>query len=109
MKSLYSLLFVLLLISCGAPSPESDTQKLKAYSYAEEFVKQKLKSPSSAQFPVLDEKLGHVEYIGENKYKISSWVESKNSFGAMLKTPFEATIRFDEAGKVYSEAMTLRE
>jgi hypothetical protein len=110
MKNLFPLLVLCigLLYSCGPVEfkPGSNEEKLLAYSNAESFVKQKLKSPSSAVFPNADEKIKQIEYLGENRYKINSWVESQNSFGAMLKMPFECTIRLDkEKGTVHSEGL----
>ena len=69
---------------------------LLAYNYAETFVKEKLKSPSSAIFPNSQKKVEDTEYKGDNTYYINSEVESMNSFGAMVKTKFTCTIVFKD-------------
>jgi hypothetical protein len=74
-------------------SDNSSTYKQLSYNYAEKYVKQKLKSPSSAKFPSLFERQDHISRISDTEYKINSWVESQNSFGAMIKTRFSCTIK----------------
>lgn len=73
----------------------SNTNKFLAYNYAEEFVKDNLKSPSTAKFPDTTEKMNHITELGENEYQINSWVDSQNSFGAMIRSNFSCKIIFD--------------
>ena len=100
MKRLYHVLtlgVMFLLSSCGggAAVPWSDKEsKSMAYIMTEDFVKQKLKSPGSAKFPsVWDGKVDHVSYLGGQKYRINSYVDSQNSFGALMRTHFTAEIQ----------------
>lgn len=79
-----------------------DADRIEAYNHAKNFVKDKLKSPSSARFPGTMEKDGHIEYIGDQTYKINSWVEGPNSFGVFIRKHFSCTIYFKE-GSVYCE------
>ena len=66
----------------------SDDYKLALFTLAQEEVKNRLKSPSSAKFPI--------NYLGDevqyerngDRYTIASWVEAENSFGAMLRQQF---------------------
>ena len=69
--------------------------KIMAYNYAENFVKKQLKSPRTAKFPSVSEKITHVHEQNYNEYKIDSWVDSQNSFGALVRTRFICTIIFD--------------
>ncbi len=68
------------------------TNKILAYLYAMDFVKKELKSPSTAKFPGTLEKIKNTTYLGNNTYKIVSWVDSQNSFGATLRTNFSCII-----------------
>ena len=74
----------------------SDKDKLEAYGYVENFVKNKLKSPSSAVFPSYREQIEHTDYLGEDVFKIKSWVDSQNGFGAMIRTRFVCTIYYQD-------------
>ena len=49
---------------------------------AEGFVKQILKAPSTADFPFLD----YTTTIDGSRYTVSSYVDSQNSFGAMIRS-----------------------
>jgi len=67
-----------------------------AYNYAEDAVKKKLKSPSTAKFPGTVEKSKHINYLGSGEYEINSWVDSQNGFGAMIRSNFSVIIVFDD-------------
>lgn len=78
-----------------ANQPASSSEDLLAYSYAEEYVKQNLKSPSSAEFPgIWDGKRDHITNLGNREYKIVSYVDSQNGFGAMIRTNWSCIIYF---------------
>lgn len=82
------------------------SDKIDAYNYAEDFVKKKLKSPSSAKFPDSQQKVDDTTYESGSTYKINSYVESQNSFGAMIKTNFSCTIYFED-GNVFCKDLIL--
>ncbi len=58
----------------------------------EKFVKERLRSPSTSKFPGALERSDHVQYLGNQKYKINSWVDSQNAFGATIRTHFSGEI-----------------
>ncbi len=65
-----------------------------AYIMMEKFVKDRLKSPSTAEFPgVFDGQQDHVTTLPDNKYQISSYVDSQNAFGATIRTEFNGVIQ----------------
>ena len=69
---------------------ENETnQKITALTAAQECVKERLKSPSSADFPWGTD---CVSKVSENTYIINSYVDSQNSFGAMLRTNFSCQV-----------------
>lgn len=89
---------------CSDPSPRSsseraafdeDIQKLTAYNVAEQYVSQRLKSPSSAVFPSSSDKSNHVTKVTSKIYTVDSWVDSQNSFGAMIRTKFHLKVTFE--------------
>ena len=63
-----------------------------AYVMMQNFVKDRLRIPGSAKFELITEPDCQIEK-GGFEYKISSWVDSQNSFGAMIRTRFFGTIR----------------
>jgi len=80
--------------------PEKSTKAIDnhspglAYITIEKLVKRDLKSPKTAEFPSYKEKLKHTKYIGSNTYKINSYVDSQNSFGALVRTKFSCEVVF---------------
>lgn len=101
-KLLLLLVLPLVFISCGEKDYSSDTYKFLAYNYAESFVKEKLKDPSSAEFPETTEKIFDITHnLTPNEgfiatYSINSWVRSKNSFGAYVKNIFSCEININD-------------
>jgi hypothetical protein len=65
-----------------------------AYIMMEDFVKRRLRSPSTADFPGFFGGRGdHVQYLGEQKYRIVSWVDAQNAFGATIRNNFVGEIQ----------------
>ena len=67
-----------------------------AYLYAQECVTRELKSPASAEFPGMSVKEKHTTSLGNNEFQITSYVDSQNSFGAMIRSNFTCKIRVSE-------------
>ena len=87
-------------------SSSSDANKFLAYNYAEDFVKERLKSPSTAEFPGTFEKDKHITELGNKEYQINSWVDSQNGFGATIRSKFSCKIIF-EGDKVKCENLVI--
>jgi hypothetical protein len=62
-----------------------------AYVYAEEAVKKKLKSPSTAIFPYFD--TSSLSKSSDGSYTISSYVDSQNSFGATVRSQWNCKMK----------------
>jgi hypothetical protein len=66
--------------------------KTMAYVMMQDFVKDRLRSPGSAKFEWITEPACTIEKDGF-EYRISSWVDSQNDFGALLRTRFSGVVR----------------
>lgn len=92
-----ALIIYLVLPDFGANSsvnnqPKHD--KAMAWQITQKFVKEKIKSPSTAVFP----KYYDIEssILKENRtYTITTYVDAENSFGANLRQNFEAVVKYD--------------
>lgn len=71
---------------------ESDDSRSMAKVMCEELVKQKLKSPSTAKF----NSNPSIIYEGDSTYLLTSYVDSQNSFGAMIRMKFKARVKFTD-------------
>lgn len=60
-----------------------------AYIMIEDFVKGRLKAPGSANFPGFSEgRDQHVQRLEGQRYRIISWVDAQNGFGANIRNHF---------------------
>lgn len=80
----------------NGPERETCRDSVTAYAMAQYFIKQGLKSPYSAVFAPLSETQTH--YHGGCRHTIASYVDAQNGFGAMLRTRYEATVRYKGNG-----------
>lgn len=100
LQHLFSLFAIITFIFFAFGSGDSngsssvEPNKMLAYNYAEDFIKQRLKSPSTAEFPGLFEKDEHITDLGGGEYQIRSWVDSQNGFGAMIRSRWSCKIIF---------------
>lgn len=78
-------------IPAPAPAPKKvktiPDRSVDAFTYAQIFVKENLKAPATAKFGGLGE--SRIERLPDGEtYKVYSYVDSQNSFGAMLRTKY---------------------
>lgn len=103
-KGITFLMAICLVGACWATpakkTDDSNTEKAarpmtelnaEAYSASEDFVKQKLKAPATADFPGSD---GRVTYLGDSTFSIVSYVDAQNSFGANIRSNYTAKVRY---------------
>lgn len=66
---------------------------LEAFLVAQEFVTRKLKAPSTAKFA--DRSESEVFNFSEEPgaYRVKSWVDSQNGFGAMIRTHYQCDVK----------------
>ena len=97
-----------------APNSESSNtnnlkkvhSKLEAYTMSQGFVKNKLKSPSTAEFTCDYEK--NVTQISDSMFVVNGFVDSQNSFGAMLRSSYRCTLLFKPNDMVSCENIEIQ-
>lgn len=97
---LYSLLIIAICIlpfwlMFRGEDFSSKNRERDAWVCAEDVVKQRLKSPSSAKFCTYPE--ASIENEGD-EYKITGWVDADNSFGTSIRKKFTVTLTLTESG-----------
>jgi len=75
---------------------EVEARKKMAYFMSQEFVKKRLKAPSTAEFPslVLEESDIRITVQDPNTFTISAYVDAQNAFGAKIRTHYTATLKY---------------
>jgi hypothetical protein len=71
---------------------EKRDSHIEALVFMQEYVKGLLKAPSTAKFPGSTDKNTQVLKDGAD-YIVMSWVDSENSFGAMLRSSYIGVVR----------------
>ena len=74
-------------------------EKAKAIAMAHEMVKAELKAPSTASFP-WDASAYTITKSG-NQYTVKGYVDAQNSFGAKVRSTFEACFTYEMIGTKY--------
>ncbi|MCR4434128.1 MAG: hypothetical protein NUV70_08790 [Caldiserica bacterium] len=97
-KTFLVLAFFLIALSISACSTGSGTiaptgpDKIEAYVMAQVFVEKWLKAPSTAQYPLASE--ATIDDLGGGRWRVRAWVDSQNSFGAMVRSNFDCTLKY---------------
>jgi hypothetical protein len=92
----YALILMVIIIAIIDPSsptpttPEPEHDAVTATFWAQEFVKQSLKSPDSAKFPSVSKAID----LGDGRYFYDAYVDSQNSFGASVRTNFQCWVKY---------------
>lgn len=81
------LCFILYLIGSNGGASKSD-----ALFECQNAVKAKLKSPSSVQFAHYGDST--ITEVRDNTFRITSHVDSQNSFGAMMRSDFSCECQY---------------
>ncbi len=74
-----------------------------AYLQGQYYVKQALKSPATASFSLSD---FLVNRLDDNRFEVVSYVDSQNSFGALLRIDWNVVFQYQNE-KTYLEKMVL--
>lgn len=72
-----------------------------AYVMSQEFVKQRLKSPASADFPYINNRDVIAVSNHDCTFYVSAYVDAQNGFGAKIRTHYKATMKYDRDEKVW--------
>jgi len=81
------------MLACSSTGEKSGHDKVEALTAAQLEVRENLKTPSTAEFPWVKAE-DVVEQIDDNTFFVKGYVDSENSFGAMIRTYFTCTVDF---------------
>ena len=94
-----------LLAACDSQE-EREAKKCEswigAYVTSQGFVKQRLISPSKAEFPNAT-KIS-ARYLGDCRHRIEAHVDGQNAYGGTLRKPYTAVVRYegDDSWEIYT-------
>lgn len=87
--SLGAIAFVVVAMMAAPSTPPAPHDKATAYAMCQDWVKGRLQSPGSADFPFGD--VTKTEDLGHGAYRIRSYVDSQNGFGALVRTKYDCS------------------
>lgn len=88
---LFTLVFSGVACKSGGGSPDWSG----AWVACKNFVKQSIKSPASAQFPEANAIISdYVTDLGGGKYRVDSYVDAQNGFGALIRADFSCIVEY---------------
>lgn len=92
-----AVLFVLVKSCSYLASPPTSTDRSRmAWVMAQEFVKDRLKSPGTADFGGIEQTSSTcVTVLGNDEYRVTGWVDSQNTFGGIARTDFTLTVKYN--------------
>ena len=105
-----AIIVVVCAIICIVTISQTDNDKPKeshsdvgAWVVCQKFVEDRLKSPSSAEFPVRYPQF--TEDLGGGRYRVETYVDSENAFGAMIRTEFICEVKYGAGDKYHLELL----
>lgn len=90
--------------SNGGSSKPRAPDEIDAAIACKNFVEDRLKSPSTAKFPLVASK---ARPLGTNKFALVSYVDSQNGFGVIIRTDFKCIVYYDVEKQLW-ELMQLK-
>jgi len=101
-------LIVFLLFAYGSKEEEINPAELdsEAFVISQHFVKQRLRSPSTADFPFLDYTSVHLD---SGRYKVTSYVDAQNAFGGEVRTYYKAILKYNSGDWADYRSWTLED
>lgn len=84
--------------TCNSEMEPNEPDNVDHVLNAQNFVKKNLKAPSTAKFPPTT--TARVYPTGTDSYRVHSYVDSQNGFGAMLRSDWVVEFRYVGSDKV---------
>lgn len=97
------------LLNSGDNDKPGHSSPAGAWVECKNQVKDRLKAPSTAKFPIPLELDEVVTDLGDGHYRVIGYVDAENSFGAALRVTFSCDLQYQSDGKWVARSVTLDE
>lgn len=103
------VVWVLIIGLCTTMYKTSDTDsnvktEFDALVNSRQFIEKALVSPATAEF---DNSTKGTYRVEGNTFRVKSFVDSQNAFGAMIRTHYSCRIKFLEDGRCYVDEVKI--
>lgn len=90
-------IFITWLSPSHDPEKEQERQDvLASFVYSQQYIKDELKTPSTAKFAGVGE--SNIQKLDKETYRITSFVDAQNNFGATLRTNYVIVMKKNGSG-----------
>lgn len=72
----------------------SNAGRIDAFVKSQRFVKQKLRAPSTANFPLITAEGVVSRWINDCEFDVIAFVDAENGFGAKVRSKYEASLSY---------------
>lgn len=87
----------------GDPGGAKCRSDADVYSAAGQLVSKSLVSPGSAQFASIIDPATKIETVNDCHFRVTSFVDSQNRAGGLLRTTFSIEVEYNKASNVWSQ------
>ena len=99
----WTLLIVAVIVLVAAlpnrdSAPPLSEQRYIAHAACADFTRDRLRAPSTADFPEHDDRGVTVVHRVDGEWTVRSFVDSENGFGAKIRTAFVCTVSRNDNG-----------
>jgi hypothetical protein len=92
----------------GQPEVGEGPRWSGAWVVCEDFVRQRLRAPSTAEFPsAWSDNSRFVTDLGGGKFRVSAYVDAQNGFGAQIRNNFVCTVQWTGGSNYRLENLTI--
>lgn len=101
--ALFAVLVIAMMSCVGGSADRPEHDPIAAFVMSEGFVKDRLKSPSSAKFQPYS--ASNVRDLGNGVYEVTGYVDAQNSFGAMIRNRYYCKLRYAGGDRWVAESV----
>lgn len=92
------------IAASGSGSATADSGTM-ANVMCEQFAEKRLVSPASAAWP--HSRMANIEKIAGGKYRVRTYVDSQNAYGALVRSRVDCTLQFRGGDEWALESITI--
>lgn len=90
-----------LVLQSNMPHVAATANRSDACFMSQKLVRQNLKAPSTAEFPIWSEENCKATH-SSNSWTVTSFVDSQNGFGAMIRSDYVAQMTYQPATETWT-------
>lgn len=83
--------------------PCSGADRSGAYAAAQQLITRRLAAPATAVYPSIIGEGVRVDEIAPCRFRVQTYVDAQNGFGALVRTPYTLDLTYLEADRIWTD------